>query len=178
MAKALLGMAIDPDVSDAVKLSAIKDALDRGGLKAPSEVVLSAGAQTGFDEIFDDIATGSRTESRRLRGYPDDSTESTEYAQHSKRSREATQPNPHTQPKRTRPNREGPAGDHADFVPLSSPYADVGDDRDWQARPRQSRPPRDRSAPFHVTGDDALRIANEVNAAIGALRALPPGRSC
>lgn len=31
MAKQLLGMAIDPDVSDAVKLSATKDALDRGG---------------------------------------------------------------------------------------------------------------------------------------------------
>ena len=29
----------------------------------------------------------------------------------------------------------------------------------------------------HVTGDDAIRMANAANAEIGALRALPPGRS-
>ncbi|QZA16483.1 hypothetical protein K3U93_17650 [Mycobacterium malmoense] len=43
MAKELLGMAVDPDISSAVKLSAIRDALDRAGLKAPNEVVLSQG---------------------------------------------------------------------------------------------------------------------------------------
>jgi hypothetical protein len=170
-------MAIDPDVSDAVKLSAIKDALDRGGLKAPNEVVVSGGAQSGFDEIFDDIATGSRSESRSLRGHPDDEAEAMEYEQHSERSREATQPNPHTQPERPHPNCEATAGDGADFVPLNRPYSDVDDDRACPSRSRRSPRPRDRSAPFHVTGDDALRIANQINAATGALRALPPGRS-
>lgn len=76
MAKELLGMAIDPNVGDAVKLAAIKDALDRGGLKAPSEVVVSAGSQAGFEELFDDIATGTRAESRCARGIEDDGSES------------------------------------------------------------------------------------------------------
>ena len=42
MAKQLLGIALTAD-SDGVKLAAIRDALDRAGLKAPSEVVLSQG---------------------------------------------------------------------------------------------------------------------------------------
>ncbi|BBZ55905.1 hypothetical protein [Mycolicibacterium phocaicum] len=68
MAKELLGMAIDPNVADSVKLAAIKDALDRGGLKAPNQVVVSAGQTTGFDEIYTDVFTGTRAESRRARG--------------------------------------------------------------------------------------------------------------
>ncbi|MFN6553760.1 hypothetical protein ACP6C7_29100 [Mycolicibacterium septicum] len=62
MAKELLGMAIDPTMSPAVKLSAIKDALDRGGLKPTETVVVSPGQQTGFDEIFDDIYSGPKIE--------------------------------------------------------------------------------------------------------------------
>ena len=71
MAKELLGMAIDPDVSDSVKLAAIRDALDRSGLKAPNEVALSQGDSKPYDEIFDSIVAGPRDESRRARGYED-----------------------------------------------------------------------------------------------------------
>lgn len=68
MAKELLGIAIDPKTSDAVKLKAITAALDRAGIKPTTEVVVSAGNTSGFDEVFGDVFTGSRAESRRARG--------------------------------------------------------------------------------------------------------------
>ncbi|WP_156661581.1 hypothetical protein, partial [Mycobacterium sp. 852002-51163_SCH5372311] len=54
MAKQLLGIALTAD-SEAVKLAAIRDALDRGGLKAPSEVVLSQGETKPYETVFDSI---------------------------------------------------------------------------------------------------------------------------
>ena len=147
MAKQLLGMAIDPNVADAVKLSAIKDALDRGGLKALNEVVVSAGAQAGFDEIFDNIATGvTRAESRRQRGL--DTGDSI-------------------------PNDVGYQDNCSPAPGDTQPYADADSDYDPPAatEPDSDRPPvRDYSG-GHITGAEAIRVANQVN-----LRALPPGR--
>src|SRR6476620_8391029 len=71
MARQLLKMAVDENVSDAVKLAAIRDALDRAGLSARSAVSLEVGRRP-FEVIFDDIASGSRAESRAHRGMPDD----------------------------------------------------------------------------------------------------------
>jgi hypothetical protein len=175
MAKALLGMAIDPNVSDAVKLSAIKDALDRGGLKAPSEVVLSPGQQAGFEEIFDDIATGSRIESRRARGI-DDSDETG--GQHDSYPFDLAVPQRNSPTAPAMPNSGSdtpPAYRGSD--PPASPYEHAEQRRDRSPRSHPREPSAATTGPFVVTGEDAIRLANEANAAIGALRALPPGRS-
>jgi len=70
MAKQLLGLALTAD-SEAVMLAAIRDALDRAGLKAPSEVVLSQSDPKPYEQIFDDIGTGTRAESRAACGLPE-----------------------------------------------------------------------------------------------------------
>ena len=67
MAKQLLGLAVGAD-SEAVMLAAVKDALDRAGLKAPSEVVLSQSDPKPYEQIFEDIGTGTRADSRAARG--------------------------------------------------------------------------------------------------------------
>ena len=54
----------------AVKLAAIKDALDRAGVSARTAVSVEVGRP--YEVIFDDIVGGSRAESRRRRGIPDD----------------------------------------------------------------------------------------------------------
>jgi hypothetical protein len=71
MARQLLRMAVDENVSDAVKLAAIRDALDRAGLSARTAVSVEVGRRP-FEVIFDDIYSGSRAESRARRGMPDD----------------------------------------------------------------------------------------------------------
>jgi hypothetical protein len=54
MAKQLLGIAIGAE-SEAVKLAAIRDALDRAGLKPLSEVVISQGEAKKYEQVFDMI---------------------------------------------------------------------------------------------------------------------------
>jgi hypothetical protein len=70
MAHELLKMAVDENVSDAVKLAAIRDALDRAGLSARTAVSVEVGLRP-FEQVFDAISGGSRAESRRRRGIPD-----------------------------------------------------------------------------------------------------------
>jgi hypothetical protein len=67
VAKELIVIALSGD-SDATRVSAIKDLLDRGGLKAPSEVVLGPGNRALYEDVFEDISGGSRAESRARRG--------------------------------------------------------------------------------------------------------------
>jgi len=75
MAHELLKMAVDENVSDAVKLAAIRDALDRAGLSARTAVSAEIGLRP-FEQVFDAISAGSRAESRRRRGmhYDDESS--------------------------------------------------------------------------------------------------------
>ena len=66
MAREQLGIATNGQ-SEAVRLAAIRDALDRAGLKPPTQVEL--GHPSAFEVVFTDIVSGSRAESRRARGY-------------------------------------------------------------------------------------------------------------
>lgn len=70
MAKELLHMATDEKVSDAVKLNAIRDALDRAGLKPGVEVEITT---KPVDQIITQIQGGSRDAYRRGIAEPSES---------------------------------------------------------------------------------------------------------
>jgi hypothetical protein len=76
MAKALLGMAMDGNISEAVRLAAIKDALSRAGVTEKTAVEVEV-ALKPWEQILTGVAeqveSGSRAEFRRSRGIADDS---------------------------------------------------------------------------------------------------------
>jgi len=70
MACELLRMATDDKVADSVKLAAIRDALDRGGVSAKSAVEVEVGPPKPYEQILDGIMVlegGSREAFRRSR---------------------------------------------------------------------------------------------------------------
>jgi hypothetical protein len=69
MARELLGIATGAE-SEAVKLAAVKDALDRAGLAAKTAVEVEVKAP--WEDVFADVAQISRAESRARRGITDD----------------------------------------------------------------------------------------------------------
>ena len=73
MARELLGIAIGAE-SEAVKLAAIRDALDRAGITAKAALEVSAAAEPKpYDDLLASItgiATLTREESRAQRGLP------------------------------------------------------------------------------------------------------------
>ena len=151
MARQLLGLALTAE-GEGVKLAAIKDALDRAGLKAPSEVILSQGETKPWEELFEGISTVSREESRAARGYAGvDSSEGNAGIQ----SPPATAAD--------NGNSEFPSS-YREYD--SRPQAQE-DSKAYRrdAPPRQPRPgpnDRERDAQPPVTGADALRIAAEL----------------
>lgn len=73
MAKELLCIATADDAPAAVKLAAIKDALDRAGLSAKTAVSVEVGPSKPFEELLTEMMEGgSRAESRAARGVPDE----------------------------------------------------------------------------------------------------------
>ncbi|MFK4361680.1 hypothetical protein ABH939_005204 [Rhodococcus sp. 27YEA6] len=74
MAKELLGIATADDAPAAVKLAAIKDALDRAGLSAKTAVSVEVGPSKPFEELLTEMFVGgSRAESRAARDVVDES---------------------------------------------------------------------------------------------------------
>lgn len=69
MARQLLKIA-DGAESESVRLAAIRDALDRAGLKAPTQVDLEVGTKP-YEQIISGIVPMTRAESRAARGIPD-----------------------------------------------------------------------------------------------------------
>ena len=76
MAKELLGIATNSDAPPAVKLAAIRDALDRAGLSAKTAVDINVGPTPAFESILADMVSGgSRAESRARRGVQDEASD-------------------------------------------------------------------------------------------------------
>jgi hypothetical protein len=62
-------MATDTNVSESVRLAAIRDALSRAGVSEKATVEVTV---TPFDQLFEDVVTGgSRADYRRSIGHPD-----------------------------------------------------------------------------------------------------------
>ena len=79
MAKELLNMATDDNISDATKLRAITEALDRGGLSIKTEVEITA---KPYESIFEQLSGGSREAHRNSQGIEDDTTPALVAAKH------------------------------------------------------------------------------------------------
>jgi len=65
MAKELLGIATN-GASETNRLAAIRDALDRSGIRSPTQVEIGP---KPYEEIYDGIASGPREASRSARGF-------------------------------------------------------------------------------------------------------------
>ena len=63
-------MATDDNVADSVKLTAIRDALDRGGVVAKTAVEVGISVKP-YEAILDRMESGSRAEFRRSQGIED-----------------------------------------------------------------------------------------------------------
>lgn len=164
MAKKLLGIAISGE-SEAVRLNAIRDALDRAGLKAPSEVVLSQGEMKPYETVFESIggdpavagfpsvpigegiaAGASTSPAPAYPGYADDEHAEAGSDGHAEADEYGAQPAPTGPPRQPRPPER---------------------DRD-----RQSQPPS-----RHITGEAAMQVANWANRAMAESHGLPWGQS-
>jgi hypothetical protein len=147
----LIEFAFDDTKPPATQLEAIKDSLNRAGLRPPAEIVLSQGDKP-YEEIFEHIAGGSRAESRRERGYlpPTEEQDSAGQDQEQDRDREQERAYLPTQP-------DGPSqGDHlpkpgstAETLPTQPPT---------QSTERQAR----QQNTTHITGQRALEIAAQL----------------
>jgi hypothetical protein len=161
----LIQFAFDDTNPPDIQLRAMRDALDRAGLKPPAEVVLSQGQAKPYEELFDDIAGGSRAESRRARGVPDtqDDIAGVDQAHWQASSQEGTECQSSGPPTKPEPDDQtGPAA-----TPLRR------ESRNPATAPRDFDRERDRQPPHrHICGDDAIRLANEANRQIGALKAI------
>lgn len=171
MAKQLLGIALTAD-SEGVKLAAIKDALDRAGLKAPSEVVLSQGETKAYEQVFDVIGGTAPDESPDLSsGYGsagDHTSPAAAYGEYDHGGK-AEAGGDVTGDGDTGYADAYPEADEQSPPSSTSPPPRQGrprdNDRHSQPQHREGRPSGDRPTrrEVHITGMAAIRMANEAN---------------
>lgn len=157
MAQELLGIALTAD-AESVKLAAIRDALDRAGLRPPSELVLSQADAKPYETVFDSIG-GNPSGATDYDAAGVDSAspamvDATGYGGVA----------PATYAEGSEPSDTGPLREAVHRE----------DHRDTQPQPRESARSQPVPAPreVHVTGMAAIRMANEANRTSGAMR--PP----
>ena len=177
----LIDFAFDDTKPPDIQLRAIRDALDRSGLKPPSEVVLSQGETKPYEDVFDAIGGTPPDESHCLpTGYgsggigathsPASAYADTDCGSQAEAGEGVTDysisgyDHLHT----------GYGPDYEDSDSSAQRFESSRDEspptpgrRDIDRDTRQQRPTR------HITGEDAIRLANEANRQIGAL---PPLR--
>ncbi|MCX2713763.1 hypothetical protein [Mycolicibacterium sp. J2] len=170
MARELLGIALTAD-TESVKLAAIRDALDRAGLKAPAEVVVTPGEPKAWETVFESIGgDGGQLESvaQSDLSYPD--REPATAGEHPASSQ--TQPPTQPDPPRARADAERSAARYAaqpsPAMPPQQPRAaSAGRERDAQSRHGARSQPPPAARELHITGMEAIRLANAANAASG-----------
>ncbi|WP_084459275.1 hypothetical protein [Mycolicibacterium houstonense] len=148
----LIEFAFDDTKPPDTQLRAIRDSLDRAGLRPPAEVVLSQGEQKPYEELFEGISTVSRTESRRARDVSDPES----YPPASKLTEERSSSSGYAL------NVSRP---EADEQQPDTPPAMAAQSYAQSAPPRRTGPrqfDRERDAQPPVTGADALRIAGQL----------------
>lgn len=176
MAKQLLGIALTAD-SESVKLAAIRDALDRAGLKPPAEVVLSQGeSKPNFETVFDSIGGDPQAAGFGSAASGDDISAGVDaspapaydpYADSGQAGAGAGVSDDST-------TGYGAAGYEADEY--AQPSSDAGPQP--QGTPRSDdRDRRNQRAERHITGEAAIRAANWANAAMAESHGLPWGES-
>ena len=72
MARELLGMGMDKNIPEHVRLNAIRDALDRGGVIGKTTVDVSV-TTAPYEQVLAHVESGSRAEYRRSIGIEDNS---------------------------------------------------------------------------------------------------------
>jgi hypothetical protein len=170
MAKELLGIATSGQ-NEGVRLSAIKDALDRGGLKPQTEVAVGI-SNKPWEEIFDDIACGTREDSRRARGYE----ESPQNLAEELLGNPVEFIGPQGDPRHEGPptaSTPAPASGPQPLTDLDPATSGGGSDPLGATQADQDGKPDRRHRTRVVEGYEAMRLANLANA---ELRELPPGR--
>jgi hypothetical protein len=175
MAKQLLGIALTAD-SESVKLAAIRDALDRAGLKPPAEVVLSQGETKPYETVFDSIGGDPQTA-----GFPSgttgdgmsagvDASPAPAYDAYA----DSSQAGAGAGVSADRSTGYGAADYQADEY--AQPSWDTGPLREAD-RQVFDRDRRNQRAERHITGEAAIRAANWANAAMAESHGLPWGES-
>lgn len=177
MARELLGIALTAD-TESVKLAAIRDALDRAGLKPPAEVVLSQGETKPYETVFDSIGGDPQAAGFGSAASEDDISAGVDAS-----------PAPAYDPSADSVQAGAGAGvsecgtrGYGDAGYLADEYAQPSSnteppreadrqvfDRDGQAQARHDAPSRRTPArrELHITGMAAILIANEANKAAG-----------
>lgn len=185
----LIEFAFDDTKPPDVQLKAIQNSLDRAGLKPPAEVVLSQGETKPYETVFDSIGGAAPGDSPDINGgyRPEGQfAESSAQGDHSARTQP---PPPHTQPTgEPQPPRENtgwPAGKDGGQPSHAGPLGQADghqDGRDTPPQPREGRPsrrtghdaarsPAAAARELHITGMDAIRLANAANRESGVFEA-------
>lgn len=182
----LIEFAFDDTKPPEVQLRAIRDALDRGGLKPPAEVVLSQGESKPYESVFEGIYSGPP-------GLVPTDELPTEYTGYGPEGLEDPHPpapaytDRHSGLEAGAGEAQATSGDsgygdlHPDYTPryTDSPswaehYESSGHGSARPSRRREFDRDTPRQAPeHHITGEDALRLAADANRQIGALPPMP-----